>query len=164
MNNKALLVIGGLLIFLGLTKPDLSWLNINLPRPVVSDIVVTEPTDAVLLAKCNGVIDSLRSGPSARTVDGKKLAELYQDLATLFSLDGENVVVTTTEEIRQANSIAGQISRLGLKDKYPDLASSSEAVVVAALGEENVPLNSTSRAKAVEAFQALSWACYQGSK
>lgn len=163
-NSKLLLVIAGLLIVVGLTKPDLSFLN-NKPTPVVLDSIVqvSKPTDSGLLEKSNKVIQSLKQG-SSRKYDGQRLALLYLDLSTLIELDGENEVVKTTEEIRQANSLAGVMLRLNIQGDYPGLAEAAKDLVVSHIGDDAVNLDSTLRTKASEAFKALAWACNEGSK
>ena len=96
--------------------------------------------------------------------DAKRLRDLYLDLAKLVELDGENEVVKSTEEIRQANSLAGVMLRLDIKGKYPDLAKEAKEVVVAAIGDDQILLSKELRAKAVEGLNALAWACNLGSK
>jgi hypothetical protein len=44
------------------------------------------------------------------------------------------------------------------------LASAAKAVIVSSIGDDNVPLNKDLRAKAVDGFRALAWACDQGAK
>ena len=164
-NSKLLLIVAGLLIVVGLTKPDLSFLN-NKPSPVVLDTIVqvSKPTDSDLLEKCDKVISSLKQGPSSRKYDGQRLALLYLDLSTLIELDGDNEVVKTTEEIRQANSLAGLMLRLNIKGDYPDLAEAAKDLVVSSVGDDAVNLDSKLRSKASQAFKALAWACNEGSK
>jgi hypothetical protein len=93
-----------------------------------------------------------------------RLAYLYNDMATLVGLDGDSEVIKNTEEIRQANRLAGLMLRLDIKGKYEDLPEAAQALVLTAIGDDNVLLNKDLRDKAVEGFKALSWACLQGSK
>jgi hypothetical protein len=164
-NNKLLLGIGLLLLTYGIFKPDLSQL-IPFNKPVVSDVTtdIKKPSDDNLLNACSGVIQSLRSGPNSRHDDGKKLSSLYRDLASLIQLDGENSVVKSTLEIREANRLSGLLCRLDIGGKYPDLATSCNNVVISGLGDKDVVLDDATRQKAVEVFMALSWACLEGSK
>jgi hypothetical protein len=113
---------------------------------------------------CNEVIKSLQSGDSDRVTDSKRLRDLYLDIATLVEIDGENEVIKNTEEIRQANSLAGVMLKMNIKGKYEDLAKSTNAVVVAGIGDDNIVLSPDLRNKAVETFKALAWACNEGSK
>jgi len=53
---------------------------------------------------------------------------------------------------------------LNIKDKYVDLAESNQALIVDAIGDDNIPLTKELRKKAVDAFMALAWACNEGSK
>ena len=85
-------------------------------------------------------------------------------MATLIELDSKNEVIRNTEEIRQANRLAGAMLKLDIKGKYEDLPETAQALVLEAIGDDNVLLNKELRSKAVEGFKALAWACYEGSK
>ena len=122
------------------------------------------PSDPVLKEKADLVIKALFSGHGNRKVDAARLSGLYNDLAYLIELDGENEVVKNTDEIRQANAIAGVMARMDMKGKYPNLAKATTGVVVAGIGDENIVLSKELRQKAIDSFRALSWACYEGSK
>jgi hypothetical protein len=163
MSNKLLLVIAAVLIFIGITKPNFV-LPINNPQPVNNIVVVVPPADEELKKTCQLVIDVLKAGPSDRKQDGKRLSELYSDLAVLIKLDGENEVVKTTEEVRQANSLSGLMLRMNIKDKYDGLPEATNVVVLKEIGDDIVPLDENLRNKAAKAFMALSWACLEGSK
>lgn len=160
--SKVILLIGAILIGFGLLKPKLNTPN-NGPVEVVVDLI-DPPSDPALKEKALLVAESLRAGSSDRMVDGKRLAGLYFDLATLIELDGEQTVVKNTEEVRQANALGGPMLRMNIKDKYPNLAKNCNAVIVAAIGDENIPLTKELRAKASEGFKALCWATNEGSK
>jgi hypothetical protein len=54
--------------------------------------------------------------------------------------------------------------RLNIKNKYPGLAEAAKVLVSSELGTDDVVLDEDMRAKAVNAFRALSWAFYEGSK
>jgi hypothetical protein len=164
MNNKLLLVIAGILVILGLFKPDLSSF-INRPKPVVIDIAeLSAPVGEGLRTKANEVVRILKDGDSDRKIDGKRLSSLYLDIATLVELDGDDEVIKNTEEIRQANRLAGTMLKLDMKNKYKKLAEASKAVIVEAIGDDSVPLNKESRMKAAEGFKALAWATQEGAK
>lgn len=162
-NNNLLLVVAGLLILVGLTKFDLSRLNILPNRPNAVDVLeLPEPTDESIRKEAYDVM-SLLTEAGAKN-DAKKLRDLYLDLAKLVELDGEDEVIKSTEEIRQANSLAGLMLRLDIKGKYPNLAKEAKEVVVVAIGDDHILLSKELRAKAVEGLNALAWACNQGSK
>ncbi len=163
MNNKVLLAIGVVLLLLGFFKPNLNF-PINKPDPVDVILVVTPPESKELREKCQLVIDVLQNGSSDRKQDGKRLSGLYSDLAVLIEQDGENEVVKTTEEIRQANSLSGVMLQMNIRDKYKGLSDATQAVLLSELGDDIVPLDEDLRNKAVKAFMALSWACLEGSK
>ncbi len=165
LNSKTLLLIlAGVLIFVGLTKPDLKWPVKPKPSVVDTIVVVTPPESKELREKCQSVIDVLQNGSGDRKQDGKRLSELYSDLAVLIRLDGDKEVVKTTEEIRQANSLSGVMLQMNIKDKYEGLSEATQKVIVSEIGDDIVPLDEQLRGKAVQAFMALSWACLEGSK
>ncbi len=165
MNSKTLLLaFAGLLIAIGWFKPDLGSL-VNRPQPVVVDIAeLSAPIREGLKTKADEVVKVLKSGDPDRKTDGKRLSSLYVDLATLVTLDGDDEVIKNTEEIRQANKLAGTMLKLDIKNKYPKLAEACKAVIVEAIGDDSVALNKESRVQAAEGFKALAWACQQGAK
>jgi hypothetical protein len=163
MKNNLLLAIAGLLVLIGLTGFDLTRLNVMPNRPNVVDVLeLPEPTDLAVKKEADDVVVVLKE--SGAKSDAKRLRDLYLDLAKLVELDGENEVVRNTEEIRQANSLAGVMLRLDIKGKYPDLAKEAKEVVVAAIGDDQILLSKELRVKAVEGLNALAWACNMGSK
>jgi hypothetical protein len=164
MNSKVLLVVAAVLILVGVLKPDLSSIINNSTRDRVDVVNVIKPTNKGLLDACFDVIKSFKNGPSSRTADAKRLSSLYSDIATLIELDGEDEVIKTTDEVRQANSLAGVMLKLDMKGKYKDLASSCNSVIQAAIGDDSVLLDKDLRAKAADGFKALAWACNEGSK
>jgi len=167
--NKTLLIIAAILIVLGLLKPDLSsvWKIGSITHPVsnTETYVIDAPTDEALLEKAQSVIKILSaSNDSTKKFDCLKLSSLYSDIATLIELDNEDMVIKDTATIKEANGLCGNMLRLNIKDKYPDLAEASRAVIVAAIGDDDVLLDENYRNKAAEAFRSLSWAFYEGSK
>jgi len=166
LNSKVVLFIAGVLIFVGIFKPNLSFIVPNKTVDVIvnPDLEVSRPIDEVLLEKAQAVTKAFDGSSFDRNKDGQRLALLYLDLATLIELDGEQEVVKTTEEIRQANSLSGTMLRLNLKGTYPGLSDAANDLLVSQIGEDIVPLDSNLRAKAVDAFRALAWACFEGSK
>lgn len=163
MSQKNILLgLAALLIVIGLLKPEFS--NILGPnKPVSVDVLeLSAPTDEALKKEADDVVSVLKE--SGAKGDAKRLRDLYLDLAKLVELDGENEVVRSTEEIRQANSLAGVMLRLDIKGKYPDLAKEAKEVVVASIGDDQILLSKELRAKAVEGLNALAWACNMGSK
>lgn len=167
MNNKFLLTVGAVLIGIGVFKPDLSSINLPLVNPEcnIETYVIDAPADTELLNKANAVIDILQSSDdSTRPSDCIKLSALYSDMATLIELDNQDKIISNTTAIREANSLAGKMLRLNIKDKYPNLAEAARDVIVYNIGEDDVVLNEETRDKAVQAFRALSWAFYEGGK
>lgn len=164
-----LLFLGIGFIVVGLLKPDLSSIlnpsNNNQHASCLENCVTTAPEDTTILEKCNLVIDILQSSSiNNKREDTLRLSSLFSDIATLISLDGEDVVVIDTKTIREINSMAGPMLKLNIKDKYPNLAQKSKEVIVAAIGDDDIVLTEDTRIKAVEAFNGLSWAFYEGGK
>ena len=97
MNKKVLLIIGGLLILIGLVKPDLSKL-FNLDKTVNNPSVVKleEPSDANTKKECEDVIKILNSGDSK---DAIRLRDLYLDISKLIELDGEDLVIKIQKKL-----------------------------------------------------------------
>ena len=169
MNNKVVLAIGAVLIVVGVLRPDLSSLipsNGGYDTPVVNvpEVVVEAPTEPSLKEVADELVKILKAGGEDRRVDGLNLAKLYSDIASLISLDLDNEVVKTTSEIREVNGVAGSLMNLKLKGKYPEFAQTAKKLVVAAIGDDIAVLNDETRSKAVDAFNALAWACYEGAK
>lgn len=165
MKNQPLLILAGVLIVIGILKPDLSSFLPSGPQPVVNPSVeFKEPTNPSLLSEADKISAILRDGGSDRKIDGMRLASLYQDISQLISLDGDGSIVKTTSEIREVNSVAGTLISAKLKGKYPNLAATAKGLVVSAIGDDVAVLNSENRQKAAEAFEALAWGCYMGAK
>lgn len=166
IQNKVLVGLAVALVAYGLLKPDLSNILTPSNKPVINNpsVQIDKPTDSALLEACDKVIESLRSGGSSRRADGPRLSSLYSDLANLLALDGDKQVVKTTVEVRDANRIAGWMTQLDIDDKYENLSEAANGVVVAGLGDDEAVLDETLRARAVETFRALSWACNEGAK
>lgn len=164
MNKNIVLLIGGLLILLGLTRFDLSRFNPVNPSPSAVDVMeLVAPSDENVKKEAQDVIDLLKKSSGSKN-DFKRLRDLTLDLGRLVELDGEDLVIKNTDEIRQANSIAGVMLRLDVKGKYPNLAKEAKEVIVAGVGDDNVPLTPDLRKKAVDSFNGLAWAYNEASK
>jgi hypothetical protein len=159
-NKNILLCIAAALIAIGLFKPNFDSL-LSKPQPV-SNVVFVEPKEEYK-DYVSEVISALSSDPD-RKVDGKRLAGMSNDIATLISLDGENEAIKNTEEIRQINKLIGPMLKLDIKGKYPKLAQASQNLIVSAIGDDAVLLDKELRIKSSEAFQALAWAYNEGAK
>ena len=162
MKNLVLL-LATILIIIGLFKPDFASIINTSPTNNVSTVVVSKPSNIELLDECQDVVNALKKN-SDRKYDGLRLASLYNDLATLISLDNEDMVVKNTEEVRQANKLAGVMLKLDIKGKYPELAKATNSVIVASLGDDSLMLDDKLRQQAVDGFKALAWACIEGTK
>jgi hypothetical protein len=164
MNNKVILILASLLIVLGLIQPNVSDWGLS-KKPVSIDVLeLSVPVDENVKKEADDVVSLLKGSGSSVKADAKRLRDLYLDLAKLVEFDGEEEVIKSTEEIRQANSLAGLMLRLDIKGKYPNLAKEAKEVVVAAIGDDQIILSKELRAKAVEGLNALAWACNEGGK
>lgn len=168
MKHKPLLLLGAILITIGVLRPNLGNIFDNsVVCPVVTGqtYVLDPPADVTMLTKAKKVRDILlESVDSTTTSDCLKLSSLYNDLSVLIAIDDDDTVITDTATIREANSLAGKMLNLNIKNKYPNLAQASRDVVITAIGDDDIILDQNTRTKAVEAFRALSWAFYEGSK
>lgn len=163
MNSQTkifLLLVAIGLIGYSLYKPEF---NVRPKSPISINVIEIAEPSANLKPLAEKVIDILVSVPGHK-VDCQKLRDLYIDLRTLISLDAENEVITTSEEIRQANSLAGSMLRLDIKGKYKDLSLATKDVIVAAIGDDLIALNADLRKQAESGFMALAWACNEASK
>lgn len=161
--DKIVLSIGALLIVCALVKPDLSSF-INLNNGGSSSVVELDPVDSETKEKVKAVVDIVKNGPSSRKKDGARLSSLFRDMSTLVSLDGEAQVIKTTNDIRNATGLVGDMLRMDIKSKYPDFAKECTSFVQSMIGEEDVALDAETREKAVVAYRALAWACLEGTK
>lgn len=161
--NKNLLILGGILIVLGLYSKVATNFNPKSDNSNIDVMELSEPSDPTVKKEAADVLALLKNSNGSKN-DCKKLRDLSLDLARLIELDGEDMVIKSTEEIRQANSLAGVMLRLDVKGKYKDLAKESKDVIVAAVGDDNVSLSTELRTKAVDGFGALAWAYNEASK
>jgi len=161
--NTIVLLFAGLLIILGLGKFDLSGLGLWSNTPKSLDVMeLSAPTDPSVLKEAQDVVSIVKS--QMPSDEAKRLRNLYLDIKQLVSLDGDDEVIKNTEDIRQANSIAGTMLRLDIKGKYADLAKELKEVVVVSIGDDHIQLSPELRAKAADGFHALAWALNEGSK
>jgi hypothetical protein len=80
IDKKVLLALGGLLILLGLLKPEFS--NVLNPRPSVVDVLeLPTPTDEAVKKEADDVVALVKE--SGAKSDAKRLRDLYIDLAKL---------------------------------------------------------------------------------
>ena len=165
MQNKGLLTLGIALVLIGFIKPSLT-MDFLKPSPTVAEnYVIDAPSDQTLLQSAKSITEILNeSDDSTKYSDCLKLSLLYADLATLIELDNEDMVIKDTASIRQANSLAGKMLRLNIKNKYPGLAEAARELLTEAIGEDDVSLDDEMRENSANAFRALSYAFYEGSK
>jgi hypothetical protein len=165
MKNNSILIIGIALLGLGLYGKYSPSIVPDSPAAVVENYVTDAPSDQTLLDNAKKIISILEEADdSTKRSDFLKLSSLYSDMSILIELDNEDKVITDTATIREANSLSGKMLRLNIKDKYPGLAEAAKGLVVSAIGEDDVILDDQLRSKSIDAFRALSWAFYEGSK
>ena len=169
MKNYVLYIGIGLILF-GLFKPNISnYIPVikpdNQQASCLDHYVLSPPDNKEILKKCNLVIDIIqRSDSDNKRLETLKLSSLYADIASLIRLDNEDQVVKDTQTIREVNSLTGQMLKLDIKGKYPDLAKACQDVVKVAIGDDDIVLSTDNREKSAQAFDGLSWAFYEGGK
>jgi hypothetical protein len=158
-NNKILLAIAGLLVLVGLSDK----FNIDINKPINVDVMeLSEPSNPNLLKEAKDIVSIVKANMPKE--EAKKLRNLYLDIKQLISLVGEDEVITNTEEIRQANSLAGLMLKMDIKGKYPNLAKECKEVITTAIGDDKIVLSPELRSKGLDGFDALAWAFNEGSK
>lgn len=158
MKKKLLLLCGIVLVGIGLFKPNLN--NINSHQ--ISTVNISAPSDPNLKKEAQDIIDIMKNSRSLSVkADSAQLRDLYLSLATMISLDKQDVVVNTTEDIRKANSISGHLLQavgVDLSGKYANLSKECQDVIVLCIGDDIVSLSPDLRKKAAESFITLAWA------
>lgn len=164
MKNKYLLVVGVVLILFGLSRSaGISIPILPSPDPACPVVEIEEPSNEELKGLADAVVECWQNGSDDRSVDGKRLASLYNDMSLLISID-DDAVIKNTDAIREANILAAKLLKINLKDKYDGLAKAMTNLLETYVTDQSVPLDDDLRAKASEAFKALAWACSEGSK
>lgn len=163
MSKKILLVVIAIFIVLGLNRSNISLPIVNVPSvSPVEELNIPEPSDSKLKTLAENVADKFKQGDD-RKQDGYRLAQLYNDMSKLISLD-DKPIIKTTETIKEANVLAAQLLRIDLRGKYPGLAEACDKLVKEHVSGDSVVLDKELRNKSVEAFQALAWGCLEGAK
>jgi len=164
--EKILLIVGFVLIGCSVFKPVLNnWSPIN-PSPIsVVTVDIDAPTDPELRKLAEVVKDCLlNSNSNTRKTDALLLSGLYRDVCKVISIENNDKVIINTETIRQINILSGYMLNLDIKDKYKGLGKAAEDLLVSTIGNENKSMTEELRQKSIDCFQALSWACLEGSK
>ena len=141
---------------------DLSNLIPKKPDIVVTVPVVTAPEDEVLKEKGMVIIDLLRESDAKGKEKIALNSLLYKDMA-LDILDAKDAIIKDTASIREANILAGKMLNLDIDGKYDGLAEAAGDLLASTIGKDEVVLDKDLRDKSVDAFNALSWAFYEGS-
>jgi len=163
--KNIVLLVGAVLVLVGFLKPDLSNILPNSGPATVDVMSLTEPTNSSLKKEADEIVVLLKTiNAKSDIVKFRKLRDLYLDLARLVELDGEDTVIKTTDEIRQANSISGVMLRLDMKDKYKDLKKELNDIILKGIGDDSLNVSSELRTKSIDSFLALAWAINEGIK
>ena len=109
MSKKILLVVIAIFIVLGLNRSNISLPIINVPSiSPVEELTISEPSDSTLKTLAEDIADKFKQGDDDRKQDGYRLAQLYNDMSKLISLD-DKPIIKTTETIKEANVLAAQL-------------------------------------------------------
>lgn len=147
-----------------LELPD--WVHIPSVVPsVVVDASVPEPDAASkVVVEKNNITALVKAGKNPKR-DGILLGQFYYRLGTLTVADSD--VVKTNGDIKAANEACGQaLFALSIKPgvDYPDFSKAVDKSLIETIGDDNAALTPEMRAKAVNLFQAIGWACQEGAK
>jgi len=93
--------------------------------------------------------------------DAKQISDFFSELASV--VENDLVLIKTTKNFRDFNSLAGGLNFAGLelKDKYPSLGEHIDQSIVDSIGKENNPLSQEKRSNLVECLRAVAWAVHQ---
>lgn len=93
--------------------------------------------------------------------DANFIAPFFAEVASVIKTDPG--FLKSTGQFRDFNTIAGQLHFAGsdLKGKYPSLAKSIDASIIAAIGEKNEPLTDEKRENLISILEAVSWGVRQ---
>lgn len=114
-----------------------------------------EPTGKI--ANAVGPVKSILAKADAD--DKLALSRLWREDAILIGADVS--VITSTADIRRANSAAGQLMHLDIKGKYPGLGEAVDKAIKDVLGDDTKALDASVRQDAAAVFNGLSWAANQ---
>jgi len=158
MNKLVMGLILGAMVLI-VWNPDISSLSALVPSVVSPDDRVPTPT-AAMQAKVAHITDLVSAGEDHK-VDGQLMGNFFRDLAAYGAADTN---IKTKHQMRQLTIEAGRAEFEGrFKGKYKDLGKAINKFVDNELTLSPGPLDEATRIKAVKAWEAVSWACYQGS-
>ena len=146
-------LIALLLIVVGAAAYWNNWTPRPQPQPT------PERPSAALVAAVQPVIAILKN----HREDGLRLSAFYAAVADVLTRD-QGEVIKTTLQLRELHRRAGLLAfqRTEIVGKYPGLSDAIDKVLVDQVGLDNVTMDSAHRAKAIDAFKALAWACGGG--
>jgi len=122
----------------------------------VDDSFPGQPTDSQVLT----AVQPLKAKFAVLDNNEKlALASLWRELANVIALDTDNIIKSNAD-IREANSVAGRLMALRMKGKYPSLGADVDSAIKNVMGKNPDALDATTKKKAVELFNGLSWAAH----
>jgi hypothetical protein len=119
---------------------------------------IAAPEDALLRTAVTPVSEKL----AGHAEDGDRLAAFYLAMTDVLRRD-QGRVVENTAQLRELHRRAGLLmfQQTALVGKYPGLAESIDKILADHIGLDNVPLDAAKQKAAVDAFQAIAWACHR---
>lgn len=155
-SNSWILYVGLGLLALGLLKPDFIK-NLHIGNPSAVESVEAEDI-AEPSAKMKKLVRSLK-GVVSDSTDASEIGQFYADFGiVLASLEDEQVPSKAAFDKTYENAGLIMFTRLGLHDKYEDLAEKIDAILATSLGLENTGFE---KDKAIEVLNAISWGIKQ---
>lgn len=131
----------------------LSQIEINTPVVVVPEDLDIPLSDQALV---KDIVDMEISKS-----DASQIYDFFLQLSDVVLYD--DGLIATTGQFRQFNMVAGGLNFAGLEmqNKYPELGEEIDALIIQALGSENVPIDASKRSRLVKTLRAIAWAATQ---
>lgn len=166
-----------LFLFGGNITKDFKFPKFNLPSlkgflvdSVIDNVVdinspVDEPREEIK-EKCGGylakITKEIRDGRSPA-----KDSELLHNYFKQFRDYGlSNKVIDSPAMLKKAYVAGGHLyfDRLGMKDRYPNLAEYIDGAMKAGIGTKTTKFDEEKKQNAKDVIGAIAWACYEGGK
>jgi len=155
MSNTLKLILAGILVVASLFGESIVELIKTIEVDNTPSVNVIEPSLSYKeVVKEIVVVDIEKK-------DAKQISDFFSELASV--VENDLVLIKTTKNFRDFNSLAGGLNFAGLelKDKYPSLGEHIDQSIVDSIGKENNPLSQEKRSNLVECLRAVAWAVHQ---
>ena len=155
MSNTLKLILAGILVVASLFGESIVELIKTIEVDNTPSVNVVEPSLSYKeVVKEIVVVDIEKK-------DAKQISDFFSELASV--VENDLVLIKTTKNFRDFNSLAGGLNFAGLelKDKYPSLGEHIDQSIVDSIGKENNPLSQEKRSNLVECLRAVAWAVHQ---